>query len=1165
MMTEEQLQRAKEIYETAAERDPSEWGALLDEACRDDQELRAEVEELLSFLPQSGDFIERPPLADPSLFDSIAQSLSAGRRIGTYRVLEEIGRGGMGAVYLAVRADDEFSKQVAIKLVWPGFDSAEVIKRFRQERQILANLDHPNIARLLDGGTTEEGWPYVVMEYVNGVPITDYCNKNQLSIAERLKLFQQVCAAVAYAHRNLVVHRDLKPGNIFVTRDGSVKLLDFGIAKILDPALRPDALSLTHTGVYAMTPEYASPEQARGENITTASDVYSLGVTLYELLTGVHPFRFKTRALHEMLRVICEDEPARPSLVCSTGFRARVSSPTVRESEVAKSTPSLTVGLPPEGGTTNFLSAQEDNPDKLRRRLQGDLDNIILKAVCKEPERRYASVEQLSEDIRRHLSGEPVLAQKPTLSYRANKFARRNKAWVAFAAFVVVTLIGGLIVAIRQAQQAREQARENRRVTYAAQMNQAAQDREDANVGRIREAVESYPPKKGEEDLRGFEWYYLWRWINRDLVTLPHSEWIAQILFLNNEREIMTADASKKVRLWDAQTGRLIKILPVEIDPDSMLQGINPLSVNGVEIVYEKSDDRTIRIRELLTGRVILTIVDPASAIRSVAFVHGWPTFFTGSENGTIRAWDWATGREVYSLKNSALPINRIEIWPELPRLLAQVGDRQIELWDVARRSLVVALKEPSPVRINLGAPRSFDLYAKGQHLRLLDMVTGRERATIKLGDSESDITWGAYDKKLFTTGQSQVIKVWDTDTGRKIAELTGHSEWIYARCVSSDGRLLASASGDRTVRLWDMQTLRPLAVIPAHENEVHNVGFSVNGVKLATSGADYTVKIWDVASLLAPDVLESHTDWVFSIAFSPDNSRLATTGQDRTVKLWETATGKLLNTFNRHEGEFFAVAWSPDGERLATASADKTVKILEANTGGELVTLSDFNTRVRSVAFSRDGKTLVTGSDYRANPGIMDDRTLRVWDAATGRELMTLRGHAGDVVSVAYSPDGNLLASASWDRTVRLWDARTGRELATLRGHSEPVWSVRFSPDGKRLATGSYDQTIKLWDVATGQELMTLKGHSNEVFSVDFSPDGKRLASASNDKTVRLWDAATGRELITFKDHKDQVWSVAFSPNGLTLASGSWDRTARLWRAASEEEVRAKLARRNQ
>jgi serine/threonine protein kinase len=354
MMTEEQLQQAKGVYETVAERDPSEWTALLDDACSDDRELRAEVEELLSFLPQSGDFIEHPPLADHSLFKSIAQTLSAGRRIGTYRVLEEIGRGGMGAVYLAVRADDEFSKQVAIKLVWPGFDSAEVVRRFKQERQILANLDHPNIARLLDGGTTEEGWPYVVMEYVDGVPITEYCNERQLSVAERLKLFQQVCAAVAYAHRNLVVHRDLKPGNIFVTREGSVKLLDFGIAKILDPSLRADALSLTHTGMYAMTPEYASPEQARGENITTASDGYSLGVVLYELLTGVHPFRFKTRVLHEMLRTICEDEPARPSLVCSTGFSRKDSS----------------TELPLEGDTTNFLSAHENTPDKLRRQVE---------------------------------------------------------------------------------------------------------------------------------------------------------------------------------------------------------------------------------------------------------------------------------------------------------------------------------------------------------------------------------------------------------------------------------------------------------------------------------------------------------------------------------------------------------------------------------------------------------------------------------------------------------------------------------------------------------------------------------------------------------------------------------------------------------------------------
>ncbi|MEP7338593.1 MAG: serine/threonine-protein kinase, partial [Acidobacteriota bacterium] len=323
-MTTEQWQKVKEVYDEVAACEAAEWPGQLS-ALIADSEVRAEVEQLLGLQVKAIEFLERPPLFDVALPSGQDQT---GKQIGAYRLLRQIGRGGMGTVYLAERADDVHRKQVAVKLVWPGFDSAEIFKRFRQERHILAELDHPNIARLLDGGTTDEGWSYVVMEYVDGEPLTRYCNQHKLSVAERLKLFQQVCAAVSYAHRNLVVHRDLKPSNILVTKDGTAKLLDFGIAKILDPALRPDSLSLTNTGMQAMTPEYASPEQVRGETITTATDVYSLGVLLYELLTGHQPYHFPKRALHEVMRVIAEQEPLRPSQGCSPAFRRNASTAT---------------------------------------------------------------------------------------------------------------------------------------------------------------------------------------------------------------------------------------------------------------------------------------------------------------------------------------------------------------------------------------------------------------------------------------------------------------------------------------------------------------------------------------------------------------------------------------------------------------------------------------------------------------------------------------------------------------------------------------------------------------------------------------------------------------------------------------------------------------------
>jgi non-specific serine/threonine protein kinase/serine/threonine-protein kinase len=439
-MNRERWQQVKQLLAEAIAINDAERSAFLDIACRGDAELRREVESLLSSHHEASTGFLNEPVVKISGTVAAAAAPARERRLGAYQVAEEIGHGGMGEVYRALRADGQYRKEVAIKMVRGGFVPGSLAERFRNERQILASLDHPNIARLLDGGATEDGVPYLVMELIQGVPIDQYCDQHGLTVTERLRLFRQVCGAVQYAHQRLVIHRDIKPGNILVTGDGVPKLLDFGLAKLLDPSLDAET-----TMMRAMTPEYASPEQIRGEVITTATDVYSLGVVLYRLLIGRSPYAGDTSTPHGLARAICDDDPARPSSV-------------VFKSEKNQSgTPSTTASI---------SSRREDSPVKLRKRLAGDLDTVVLMALRKDAAQRYASVEQFSEDIRRHLDNIPVLARKDALGYRTAKFIRRHKAGVAAACVIVALIAGSMAMIVRaerraQAQQALAERRFN--------------------------------------------------------------------------------------------------------------------------------------------------------------------------------------------------------------------------------------------------------------------------------------------------------------------------------------------------------------------------------------------------------------------------------------------------------------------------------------------------------------------------------------------------------------------------------------------------------------------------------------------------------------------------------------------------------------------------------
>lgn len=398
--------QVKEIFSAALDIDPAERQAFISRKCARNENLRVEVESWLTSYAESSDFIEQPVFSCNKLFEN---TTFEGRRFGHYSIIREIGHGGMGAVYLARRSDGEFEQEVALKIVRQSIAESHLIDRFRRERQILASLNHPNIAKLLDGGVSEKGEPYLAMEFVDGKRISTYAAEHKLSLDEKLRLFIKVCASVEYAHRNLIVHRDLKPANILVTPAGEPKLLDFGLAKLIDEGFGPD-LTETRTDFRALTPAYASPEQLSGKKITTSSDVYSLGIVLYELVTEVRPFQFDGKNLDEIIKTISTAEPPPPSI---------------------------------------NPQAKLHNP-----RLRGDLDNIILKALRSDPERRYHSVEQFAEDIRRYLDGMPVIARKDTFYYRASKFFGRHRVGVAACLLVLATVITGISFVLREKSKA---------------------------------------------------------------------------------------------------------------------------------------------------------------------------------------------------------------------------------------------------------------------------------------------------------------------------------------------------------------------------------------------------------------------------------------------------------------------------------------------------------------------------------------------------------------------------------------------------------------------------------------------------------------------------------------------------------------------------------------
>jgi WD40 repeat protein/serine/threonine protein kinase/Flp pilus assembly protein TadD len=1098
----------EEIFHQALARNPKERAAYLEQACAGDPALRAAVGALLRANVGATGFLGQPAPALVATADEPPLSEGPGAVIGPYKLLEQIGEGGFGVVFLAEQ-QRPVRRKVALKVLKPGMDTRQVVARFEAERQALALMDHPNIAKVFDGGATASGRPYFVMELVKGVPVTDFCDRNHLTPRQRLGLFVSVCQAVQHAHQKGIIHRDLKPSNVLVTLHDTtpvVKVIDFGVAKAMGQELTDKTL---FTGFAQMvgTPLYMSPEQAgmSGLDVDTRSDIYALGVLLYELLTGTTPFdreRFKRAAYDEIRRIIREEEPPRPS---------------TRLSESTASLPSVSAQRRTEAA-------------KLTKLVRGELDWIVMKCLEKDRNRRYETANALALDLLRYLHDEPVQACPPSAAYRFRKFARRQKGVLATAALALVALVAvvalvvgssftmRLQVALDDAQKARSaeevQRHKAERFQYGQHISLANHAWQENYTGRLEQLLDQCPA----DSKRSWEWRYLKRQCHPELLTLRgHTAGIARVIFSKDGTRVATGSLDGTVRVWDAVNGREVAAIPAH-HGDVMSVAFSP----DERRIASAGSDRTVKVWDVQTRQLLLTLEGHQSDVYGLAYSPDGRWLASGSFDKTIRVWDPVTGTLVRTLEGHTAEVCSLVASPDGRRLVSGGFDRTLRLWDVAA----------------------------GRELGRFEGL--KPAVTFSMALSPDG-------RRLASPSRDNTVKVWDVESRRLLHTLVGHKDEVNCAAFSPDGKWIASSGADNTVLIWDAATGRPLAARRGHSNYVFDVAFSPDGGRVASSSQDRTVRLWPGPATPDADLLVGHSDEVAGVAFSPDGRRMATASRDQTVKVWDTVTRQAILTLKGHSGPVAGVAFGPDGTWLVSAGADRRLICWDLVSGLPTRTLAGHGAEIRCVTVSPDGKRIASGDA---------DGWVRGWDAATGAELLARKAHDGEVRNLAFDAAGSQLASSGADRVVQVWDTAAGRSVQTLDGHHCWVHAVAFSPDltrfavtglpeasegaGRpRLATGSGDGTAMVWDLATGQNLFPpIEAHSGFVYGVAFAPDGSRFATAGSEGTVKLWDGETGAEVLTLKGAGGVLYAVAFSPDGSRLAAASSDGTVQVWDA---------------
>lgn len=1072
-MTPEQYERVRELFLAVHELEADQREEYLHAHCADES-LRRELDALLADAPAAEAFLEMP-LLDAALVVPRSESAPADQpgaasvrhpaRIGQYRILEVLGQGGMGVVY---RAEQERPRRiVALKVIRPGQESREALRRFEHEGQVLAWLRHPGIAQVHEVGTADAGHgpqPFFAMELVEGRPLTRYATANRLGVRERLKLLAKVCDAVQHAHQKGVIHRDLKPGNILVDESGQPKILDFGVARVTNADIRITTLQTT-AGQLVGTLAYMSPEQVAGDPraLDTRSDVYSLGVLCYELLAGRLPLDVSAHTVPQAARAIVEEEP-RPLSTCDRVFR-------------------------------------------------GDLTTIVAKALEKDKQRRYQSASDLATDIRRYLADEPVLAQPATTFYRFRKFARRNKPLVFGGVAAFVMLLAGIIgttsqavLATRERNRARDaegRAQEQRLLAeqraYAATIAATLAALNMNDVATARPLLSQAAP-----DLRNWEWRYLMARLDTSRRVLDaHRDKVWGVAFHPREPWLASASHDKTVRIWDLNTGEELQTLTA----DAKTLRCVAFDPEGRAVVAGAEDGRLLRW-ELDTWSALPPLKGHARAVDNVAFSADGRYCATASIDNKAILWNLATGEPEHVLQHPDW-VYTVSLTPDGRELATSCRDQRIRIWNAASGSQRSEIRLPhapaSDVLHSWPVAYSPDgtTFAAGGPDGTIYIFDGRTQTLLgELHDHTARVRSLAFHPRqpiLASTSDDITVRLWDVARRRLITTLLGHAMSAQRVAFAGDGYHLATASDDRTVRVWDVRAEGiPVCVGTPQNRALRAARLSPDGVMLVTGDEDNAVRLWEVESGLGLRTLRGHRGYVLSVDASPDGTRVASAGNDRTVIIWDAKTGRLLQTLSGHAGPVHAVRFSPDGGRIFSASADGTLRVWDLHEESLVGVLVEQADPLTALDVSPDGGLLLVG---------LGNGQVELRATADGRLRAAATLHDKAVSHVAFSRDGTRAVSASRDGTIVVWEAASLTSRATLRGHEDVVTMATFSPDGTRIASVSYDRTLRLWDANNALSMLVLRAHDNYAWTAVFSPDGRRLVST--DTHVRIWDTA--------------------------------------------------------